>query len=166
MTWRQQPAIWKVDGLRPTERLVLLALAFFTNPRGSSAYPSQAMLATMCNVSIPTIKRALRTLRNRRLIVADGQGRKGTIRYTIALPLAHRGGSPVNGGEGSPVIYNPVNKYPVNKDSTNSFDSGSGWSGDSQPRRFRRTRQELIDEYERERKAGKARIAGDHRPKA
>jgi DNA-binding transcriptional MocR family regulator len=156
MTWRQQPSIWKVDGLSPTERLVLLALAFFTNSRGSSAYPSQATLATMCNVSIPTIKRALRTLRKRQLIVSDGKGRKGTVRYNISLPLAHRGGSPANGGEGSPVIYNPGNRYPINKEKdSNYFDSGSG---DSQPRYHRRTRQELVDEDERERAAMRARL--------
>ena len=73
MTWRQQPAIWKVDGLQPTPKLVLLALAFFSNSRGGGAYPAQATLATMCGVSIPTIKRALRTLRNRHLIEPEGK---------------------------------------------------------------------------------------------
>ena len=73
MTWRQQPAIWKAAGLPPTVKLVLLALAFFSNSRGSGAYPAQGTLATMCGVSIPTIKRALRTLRNRHLIEPEGK---------------------------------------------------------------------------------------------
>jgi hypothetical protein len=115
MTWRQQPAIWQVSDLPPTAKLVLLALAFFSNARGGGAYPAQATLATMCCVSIPTIKRALRTLRDRQLIELEGKGRHGTIKYRIALPLSHRGGSLTTGGEGSPVIYNPVDRYPVNK---------------------------------------------------
>ena len=115
MTWRQQPAIWKAEGLPPTVKLVLLALAFFSNSRGSGAYPAQGTLATMCGVSIPTIKRALRTLKDRQLIVADGKGRKGTVRYNIALPLSHKVVSPTTGGDRSRVSYNPLNSYPINK---------------------------------------------------
>ena len=107
MTWRQQPAIWQVSDLPPTAKLVLLALAFFSNSRGGGAYPSQATLARMCGVAVPTIKRALRTLLDRHLIETEGKGVKGTIRYRIALPMS--------GGGRSPASYNPVNRYPVNK---------------------------------------------------
>ena len=112
MSWRQLPAIWREAGLAPTEKLVLLALAYHANGLGESAYPAQATLAQMCGVSLPTIKRALRSLRNRRLIVPDGKGRKGTIRYSIALPLAAQrskaAGSSAIPPQVSPAIYNPI----------------------------------------------------------
>jgi hypothetical protein len=118
MTWRQQPAIWQVEGLAPTAKLVLLALAFFSNSQGAGAYPAQATIATMCGVSIPTVKRCLRVLRNRHLIEPEGKGRKGVIKYRIALPLSHKGRSSMNGAGRSRLSYNPVNKYPINKNLT------------------------------------------------
>ena len=88
MTWRQLPAIWAVEGLRPVERLVLLALAYFADARGANSYPAQQTLASMCSCSPRSIKRTLRSLRERGLITATGKGRKGTIRYTVELPMA------------------------------------------------------------------------------
>ena len=120
MTWRQQPAIWRVEGLRPMERLVLLALAYFGNQAGSSSYPAQSTLSKMCGVSIPTIKRALKSLRNRHLIIVEGKGRKGTISYKIDLPLAarpaHKGGSPVNGGGDHGRSTIQLTNKPINKE--------------------------------------------------
>jgi DNA-binding transcriptional MocR family regulator len=114
MTWRQQPAIWRVEGLRPMERLVLLALSYFSNQSGSRSYPAQRTLAAMCSCSIPTVKRSLKSLRNRHLIIVEGKGRKGTIRYRIALPLTQKGGSLVNGGgdhqRSTIQLKNPINK--------------------------------------------------------
>lgn len=88
MTWRQLPAIWAVEGLRPVERLVLLALAYFADGNGANSYPAQQTLASMCSCSPRSIKRTLRSLRERGLITATGKGRKGTIRYTVELPMA------------------------------------------------------------------------------
>jgi len=88
VTWRQLPAIWAVDGLRPMDRLVLLALAYFADADGANSYPAQRTLARMCSCSPDTIKRALRKLRELELISPSGTGRKGTVRYTVALPLA------------------------------------------------------------------------------
>jgi DNA-binding transcriptional MocR family regulator len=114
MTWRQQPAIWRVEGLRPMERLVLLALSYFSNQGGSNSYPAQSTLSKMCGVSIPTIKRSLKSLRNRHLIVAEGRALKGTVRYRIALPLTHKGVSPVTPGgdhqRSTIQLKNPINK--------------------------------------------------------
>ena len=115
MTWRQQPAIWRVEGLRPTEKLVLLALAYFGNHAGSSSYPAQKTLAAMCACSVPTIKRSLKSLRDRHLIIVEGKGRKGTIRYRIALPLTHKGGSPVNGGGDHQRATIQLTNKPINK---------------------------------------------------
>ena len=114
MTWRQQPAIWRVEGLRPMERLVLLALSYFSNQSGSRSYPAQRTLAAMCSCSIPTVKRSLKSLRNRHLIIVEGKGRKGTIRYRIALPLTQKGGSLVTPGgdhqRSTIQLKNPINK--------------------------------------------------------
>ena len=117
MTWRQLPAIWAVEGLRPTERLVLLAVAYFADAGGANSYPAQRTLARMCSCSPDTVKRALRSLRDRGLITANGKGRKGTIRYTVELPLAiatRKGGSPLHpqGGHPRPAIQGT---YPINK---------------------------------------------------
>jgi hypothetical protein len=106
--------------LRPMERLVLLALAYFGNQAGSNSYPAQKTLATMCACSVPTIKRSLKSLRNRHLIIVeDKRGRRGTVSYKIDLPLAarpaHKGVSPVTlgGDHGRATIQltnNPINK--------------------------------------------------------
>ncbi len=126
MTWRQQPAIWRVEGLRPTEKLVLLALAYFGNQAGSSSYPAQKTLATMCACSVPTIKRSLKSLRNRHLIIVEGKGRKGTISYRIDLPLAarpaHKGGSPVTGGGDHQRSTIQLTNNPINKRNDSYFD--------------------------------------------
>ena len=101
------------------ERLVLLALSYFSNQSGSRSYPAQRTLAAMCSCSIPTVKRSLRSLRNRHLIIVeDKKGRRGTVSYKIDLPLAPRpaqkGVSPVTpgGDHGRSTIQlkNPINK--------------------------------------------------------
>ena len=131
MSWRQQPAIWRVEGLRPMERLVLLALCYFGNQGGSNSYPAQRTLAAMCSCSIPTVKRSLKSLRDRHLIVVeDKRGRRGTISYKIDLPLAarpaHKGVSPVNGGGDHQRATIQLTNKPINKKERDSyFDSSS-----------------------------------------
>lgn len=88
MTWRQMPAALKADGLTAVEKLVLVALVHFADQRGQNSYPSQQTLADLCNCSTATIKRAMRKLRKMELISPTGKGRKGTIRYTVNLPLS------------------------------------------------------------------------------
>ena len=80
MTWRLLRPIWRLDGLTSSQRLVLLALA----------YPSQSTLARMCCCSRSTVKRALLVLIRRGLISPHGKGRKGSIRYSVAIsPMNH-----------------------------------------------------------------------------
>jgi hypothetical protein len=136
-------------------------LCKFANAHGRSAKPAQVTISRLTGIGSRRVRTALATLKQRGIITAEGKGRKGTISYAINLPLANRKDAvrAAHVGTVSPTIH--LNN-PFNKDS-NYFDSGSG---DSQPRYHRRTRQELIDKGERERKASKARIAGDHRPKA
>ena len=102
------------------ERLVLLALAYFGNQGGSNSYPAQRTLAAMCSCSIPTVKRSLKSLRNRHLIIVeDKRGRRGTVSYRIDLPLAarpaHKGVSPVTpGGDHGRATIQLTDK-PINK---------------------------------------------------
>jgi len=155
VTWQQLPAIWESD-LLPLDKLVLLCLCKFANAHGRSAKPAQVTISRLTGIGSRRVRTALATLKQRGLITSEGKGRKGTISYAINLPLANRKDAVLaaNPGTVSPTIH--LNN-PFNKDS-NSFDSGSGWSGDSEPRYHRRTRQELVDEEDRERAAMRARL--------
>ena len=62
MTWRLMKPAWQVDKLTPSQRLVLLALVYYSDRTGSNAYPSQSTLARMCCCSRSTVKRALAAL--------------------------------------------------------------------------------------------------------
>ena len=106
------PAALKADGLTAVEKLVLVALVHFADQRGQNSYPSRQTLADLCNCSTPTIKRAMGKLRKLELISPTGKGRKGTVRYTVNLPLStstrNRGGCVSDPGGGSPTTHNPL----------------------------------------------------------
>jgi|ETNvirnome_6_100_1030635.scaffolds.fasta_scaffold19475_2 DNA-binding transcriptional MocR family regulator len=87
MTWRLLRPIWRLEGVTASQRLVLLALASFTDQRGANAYPSQGTLARMCCCNRSTVHRAVKALENRQLIQRTGTGRKGTIRYSVVVPM-------------------------------------------------------------------------------
>jgi hypothetical protein len=107
VTWRQLPAIWETP-LRPTDKLVLLCLAQFANQIGKSAYPAQATIGRLTGISLRSVRYALSRLRDAGLIVPQGKGPQGTIKYQINLPLAssQRGGA-------APVAYPPGNGLPT-----------------------------------------------------
>jgi hypothetical protein len=107
MTWRQLPAIWETP-LRPIDKLVLLCLAQFANQAGKSAYPAQATISRLTGISLRSVRYALARLRDAGLIVPQGKGPQGTIKYQINLPLAaaQRGGA-------APVAYPPGNGLPT-----------------------------------------------------
>jgi hypothetical protein len=165
MTWRLIRPIWHVDNITASQRLVLLALASFTDQRGANAYPSQATLARMCCCSTRTVRRALADLIALKMIVPNGKGRGGTIRYAVnVLPTPDTHGRLGR----SPMSYNPSKEIPSkrnpSKRDSDSYSNSPGLSGDSSVRRFRRTREELSEEHARKRAAGQALIAGNHRP--
>jgi DNA-binding transcriptional MocR family regulator len=87
MTWRLLRPIWRLDKVTASQRLVLLALASFTDQNGANAFPSQGNLARMCCCNRSTVHRAIKALENRQLIRRTGTGRKGTIRYTLSVPM-------------------------------------------------------------------------------
>ena len=119
MTWRLIGPIWRLPDVTSMERLVLLALASFTDSAGANAYPSLATLASMACCNRSTVHRAIKSLTARQLIQATGKGRKGTIRYKVSVPLqrqgSHHATPRVSTGRPNPINKNPSYKNPVNK---------------------------------------------------
>lgn len=109
MTWRLIRPIWRVDNVTASQRLVLLALASFTDQRGANAYPSQATLVRMCCYTTRTVRRALADLIAMGMITPNGKGRGGTIRYGVnVLPTPD---TSVRQGR-TPTSYNPSKVIP------------------------------------------------------
>ena len=120
MTWRLIGPIWRLPDVTASQRLVLLALASFTDQSGGNAYPSQSTLARMCCCNRSTIQRALKSLLNRQLIKATGKGRKGTIRYKVNASMhqdvPHNASATSRTVQHNPSKVIPGN-YPSKKDS-------------------------------------------------
>jgi DNA-binding transcriptional MocR family regulator len=119
MTWRLIGPIWRLPDVTAAQRLVLLALASFTDSAGANAYPSLATLASMACCNRSTVHRAIKSLIARQLIQATGKGRKGTIRYRVNVPMqrqgSHHATPSVGTGRPNPINKNPSYKNPVNK---------------------------------------------------
>ena len=132
MTWRLIRPIWRLGNVTASQRLVLLALASFTDRSGANAYPSQSTLARMCCCSGRTIRRALADLIALGIISQNGKGRRGTIRYSVnadVLPAPDTHGHPPR----TPVSYNPSNRNPINSNPSKKdslIHAGSGGSSD------------------------------------
>lgn len=90
----QERALWikrarRDSRLTMAARLVAAALGDFVNLASGRAWPSQETLAAAAGVSRPTVKRALRALRELRYIAAaPGRGRGHTTAYTLGRPLS------------------------------------------------------------------------------
>jgi hypothetical protein len=111
MSWRLLRPIWRLDNVTASQRLVLLALASFTDQRGANAYPSQGTLARMACCSTRTVRRALADLIAMTIITPHGKGRRGTIRYTVnanVLPTQDTHGHSPR----TPTSYNPIKVIP------------------------------------------------------
>ena len=123
MTWRLIGPIWRLPDVTASQRLVLLALASFTDKNGSNAYPSLATLAKMCSCNRSTVHRAIKSLIARQLIQRTGKARKGTIRYRVNVPMQrqvlHSATSSVGTGQQNPVNKYIPGKYPVNNRDSN-----------------------------------------------
>jgi DNA-binding transcriptional ArsR family regulator len=153
--------ILALEDVSAQQKLVLIAMNQFGDSQGRNIYPAIETVAKLASLSARQVRRHIKTLRQLGYLSPQGKGRNNTTRYTLSVPTR---GTPVTQPGGRPRPTNTLKSpltSPEGKDSY--FDVGSG---DSQPRYHRRTRQELIDKSERERKASQARIAGDHRPKA
>jgi len=123
MTWRLIGPIWRLPDVTASQRLVLLALASFTDKTGSNAYPALGTLAKMCSCNRSTVHRAIKSLIARQLIQPTGKGRKGTIRYRVNVPLQRQGSHHATPSVGT-VQHNPSNKnIPVYSKPVNKGDS-------------------------------------------
>jgi hypothetical protein len=108
MTWRLIGPIWRLPDVTASQRLVLLALASFTDQNGANAYPSQSTLARMCCCSRSTVKRALAALIAREVIIPTGKGRKGAIRYRVSMNHVEAHHEP---DTRPTTTYNPSKRY-------------------------------------------------------
>jgi DNA-binding transcriptional MocR family regulator len=128
MTWRLIGPIWRLPDVTSMERLVLLALASFTDKTGANAYPSLATLASMACCNRSTVHRSIKSLIARQLIQATGKGRKGTIRYRVNVPMQQRvlhSATP----SVSTLQHNPSNKnIPVYRNPVNQGDSFNNYA--------------------------------------
>ena len=126
MTWRLIGPIWRLPDVTSPQRLVLLALASFTDQSGGNAYPSLSTLAKMCSCDKSTVHRAIKSLIACRLIERTGKGKKGTIRYKVNVPLQqrvlHHALPSVSTAQHNPINKNIPGNYPSKKD---SFNNGS-----------------------------------------
>jgi DNA-binding transcriptional MocR family regulator len=122
MTWRLIGPIWRLPDVTSMQRLVLLALASFTDKNGSNAYPSLQTLASMACCNRSTVHRAIKSLIARQLIQPTGKGRKGTIRYRVNVPMQRQGSHHATPSVGT-APYNPINKNPSYKNPVNKGDS-------------------------------------------
>jgi DNA-binding transcriptional MocR family regulator len=120
MTWRLMKPVWKVDKLTPSQRLVLLALSYYTDRNGANAYPSQSTLTRMCCCSRSTVKRALAALIARELIIPTGKGRKGTIKYRISMNHVQAHHEPATR---PPVDHNPGKEIPFKNPGKDYFNN-------------------------------------------
>ncbi len=123
MTWRLIGPIWRLPDISSMERLVLLALASFTDRRGENSYPALGTLAKMCSCNRSTVHRAIKSLTARQLIQATGKGRKGTIRYRVNVPMQRQGLHHATSSVGT-TQHNPIlKKIPSNSIPSNNRDS-------------------------------------------
>lgn len=74
-----QNAILQAD-LMPTEKLVGLCVAFHVNRRTQATRLRQATIAEECGLSVRSVKRAFKALRDSRLLEMQATGRSPIIR--------------------------------------------------------------------------------------
>jgi biotin operon repressor len=72
--------VWRVPGLKPVDRLVLLALVDY----GTRAFPKQETLAAKCGLSRCAVCRSVARLREQGLITTKGSGK--ALRYVVSTP--------------------------------------------------------------------------------
>ena len=104
-------ASFRARGLKPTERVVLYALANYADRTGGSIYPSLRTLSADVELDPRWVRRILRRLEDGGYIEARGMSAAGTVLYRILLGGAGesaRGG--VGGGESARRSVDPISK--------------------------------------------------------
>lgn len=86
MSFNTVPWAWSVDGITPTQKLVLMGLASYADER-NSCFPGQQTLADRAGVSTRTVRRALDDLESQGLIRReqrrDQRGMRTSDRYVL-----------------------------------------------------------------------------------
>ncbi|MDJ1371767.1 helix-turn-helix domain-containing protein [Gulosibacter molinativorax] len=86
MSFHTVPWAWSVDGITPTQKLVLMGLASYADER-NSCFPGQQLLADRAGVSTRTVRRALDDLEDKGLIQReqrrDNRGMRTSDRYVL-----------------------------------------------------------------------------------
>ena len=139
------------------QKLVLIAMNQYGDSHGRNIYPAIETIAKLTSLSARQVRRHIKTLRQLGYLSPQGKGRNNTTRYTLSVltrgtPVAQPGGRP----RPTNTLDNPLTSPEEERDSY--LNAGSGWSGDTNTRYHRRTRQELADEEDRERAAMRARL--------
>jgi hypothetical protein len=88
--WAQVPEEIVVAPISHLSLRVVLCLQLHRRPGGRAPFPSQTRLATMCGVSVPSIKRALAELREVGILVTNQRvnehGRRSTNSHELRVP--------------------------------------------------------------------------------
>ncbi len=89
MSLRQTYAAWRVLDITALEKIVLLALADYSNDSGTNIYPKVETLAIKTCQSERTVQRCLKGLEGKKYLqIARGIG-KSHSDYTLTLPKQH-----------------------------------------------------------------------------
>lgn len=87
MSYVVQNLAWKVEGLKPSTKFVLIALCDYANKQKFTAWPSHNSIAKKTGLSISSVQRAIKCLRDYGLLSYrnryDEKGQKLTNLYQI-----------------------------------------------------------------------------------
>ena len=87
MSYVVQNLAWKVEGLKPSTKFVLIALCDYANKQKFTAWPSHNSIAKKTGLSISSVQRAIKRLRDHDLLSYrnryDKKGQKLTNLYQI-----------------------------------------------------------------------------------
>ena len=87
MSYVVQNLAWKVEGLKPSTKFVLIALCDYANKQKFTAWPSHNSIAKKTGLSISSVQRAIKCLRDYGLLSYenryDEKGNKLTNLYQI-----------------------------------------------------------------------------------
>ena len=89
MSYIVQNLAWKVEGLKPSTKFILIALCDYANKQEFTAWPSHNLIVKRTGLSISSVQRAIKCLCDRGLLSYrnrfDEKGHKQTNLYQINL---------------------------------------------------------------------------------
>ena len=97
MSYKVQNLAWKVEGLKPSTKFVLIALCDYANKQQFTAWPSHKSIARRTGLSISSVQRAIKSLCDLGLLSYRNRYEKGhklTNLYQMNLSRLHELTSP------------------------------------------------------------------------